>query len=164
MRYLEMRNMPLQYIKGTTRGLPLCGLCPRTQSSGSNKPDLPALPMNGLRASRRLGCLFFALMGAGLAACGGTDGATNVAPSGPTPCDVYCGLMAINCTRGFIQYADNDDCLTQCQGFALSANPNVWTGDTLQCRMVYALSAEQPERKQAFCSNAGPTGGDNCLP
>lgn len=113
--------------------------------------------------------LCFAALCFGLSACGGTDSvfiddAPHVALSGPTACDVYCGLMATHCTRGFVQYDNNDACLTQCQGFAVNADPNNTAGNTLQCRMVYALTAKRHERKQAFCDNAGPTGGNDCQP
>lgn len=94
--------------------------------------------------------------------CGSPQDVSLESPSGPTPCDAYCGFITVNCTRGYIQYPTFGDCMTACATFAVSADPNVSTGNTLQCRMLYAVTATTPERKQAFCEDAGPSGGATC--
>jgi hypothetical protein len=96
--------------------------------------------------------------------CGDAEDDEPLSSSGPTPCAVYCGLMARNCTHAALQYADLDACLTTCATFAPGSTTYTDRADTLSCRMAFAATANKRSHRLGFCRNAGPTGGNACGP
>ena len=85
------------------------------------------------------------------------------ADTGPTPatCMDYCGLMSA-CNDDFPQYGVTGPCLEVCAHMDLG-NIGDQTGNTIGCRMNYAINAsEGGAEKEANCRRAGPTGGGAC--
>lgn len=100
---------------------------------------------------------------AGSAAGGAPDGAAGAATEPPSLCARYCDAVMAACVDGRAQYTDLDACLTECAYFPEgSAGDN--TGNTLNCRLNYALKA--PSEPLTYCTWAGPGGdgmcGSNC--
>src|SRR5688500_18139342 len=84
----------------------------------------------------------------------------------PPPCEVYCALTVTKCVSGNLQYRPEgnlstmDVCLSTCEGFDGGGQPGDSRGNTLQCRMTFAMAAHV--EPYAFCRNAGPTGDPAC--
>lgn len=84
----------------------------------------------------------------------------------PTPCQTYCGEVAVSCTpaSGFAQYPAHGliTCAAYCDqaaAFAVGA-VGATTGNTVECRRTYARRAASDAA--ANCVPAGPSGGGVC--
>ena len=94
-----------------------------------------------------------AIAGGGSAAGGGG------APEGGSLCERYCDAVITGCTDTHTQYIDRDACLATCQDFPEGA-PGDATGNTVNCRLKYALKA--PSEPYTYCTWAGPGGDGKC--
>jgi len=82
------------------------------------------------------------------------------APSGRASlCEQYCAAVMTGCTGEHTQYTDLDACLSECPYFA-EGSPEDTSGNTLYCRLNYALKA--PSEPVTYCTWAGPGGDDMC--
>jgi len=72
-----------------------------------------------------------------------------------TYCDVFCEALEKNCPGEFGTFADFDACFDACQPLAKTGAPNDLTGNTVQCRLSYALSAGLPENAGAVDTVCG---------
>jgi hypothetical protein len=77
----------------------------------------------------------------------------------PTLCERYCEAITVGCTGDRAQYTDYDACLAACPYFPEGA-PGDDLGNTLQCRLNYALKA--PSEPVTYCTWAGPGGDGTC--
>ncbi len=77
-------------------------------------------------------------------------------------CADYCSLAWVQCNQANLLYRSTAECLTACQRFPLSADANVTTGNSLQCRLNYLLMAQRSDRR-VLCRNAAASGGFSCL-
>lgn len=99
--------------------------------------------------------------GAAASGVGGGDGG-----AGPEPvsiCERYCRAITDGCTDESTQYTDYDACLATCPYFP-EGEPGDTSGNTLNCRLGYALKAAS--EPISYCTWAGPGGdgmcGSNC--
>jgi hypothetical protein len=96
-----------------------------------------------------------------LAGCGGHDHQPiDAAPDSPPAldCTTYCGEIQANCTGANAQYPDMA-CLTTCASFAVGTSKVTDTsGNTLGCRIHYAVDASNATAAAADCAYAGPAG------
>ena len=83
------------------------------------------------------------------------------APATAPACVTYCTFALQNCSNTPILYFDYDDCAAECALFPTTGQTGDTSGNTLQCRLTYVQVADQAP--QAFCDNAGPLGGTNCI-
>ena len=74
-----------------------------------------------------------------------------------TPCEVYCCTLLMNCGRVLALTAD--ECLEQCAEIPQDGEDGDLHGDTLQCRMTYAIHGEDSE---AYCPYATPWSAAAC--
>jgi hypothetical protein len=99
--------------------------------------------------------------GSGGSAVAGGEGGMPDEPA--TACERYCEAVTEGCTGDSTQYTDYDACLVTCPYFPLGTEGDT-TGNTLQCRLNYALKA--PSEPVTYCTWAGPGGdgmcGSNC--
>lgn len=68
-----------------------------------------------------------------------------------TPCEVYCCTLMANCGRVLALTAD--ECLEQCEEIPQDGEDGDLRGDTLQCRMTYAIHGEE---NVVYCPYATP--------
>ncbi len=112
----------------------------------------------------------FLIILAAVAGCGGNHPATDAAVPDATPdavaldCDSYCNAIQLNCTGANAQYGGTDSaaalqsCKQTCASFAPGTSVNETSGNTLGCRIHYALDASNPALAPADCIHAGPAG------
>ncbi len=74
-------------------------------------------------------------------------------------CEVYCRLVAKNCTAGEITFTT--DCMTDCAAFPTTGTAGDLAGDTVQCRIHYA-GGPASTTPTSECPKAAPTSA-NCL-
>lgn len=72
-------------------------------------------------------------------------------------CPTYCDHMQSNCTGDNQQYADRDHCLAACKTFNASGQVVDTTGNTLGCRLHFAIEARTSAVDS--CVSASVTGG-----
>ena len=97
-----------------------------------------------------------------VASCGGGSGkpmvdAATDAPPVTLDCASYCTTVQQNCTGGNAQYADSAHCMATCSSFGVGALTDT-SGNTLGCRLHYAVGAAQKAATAADCAYAGPAG------
>ena len=96
-----------------------------------------------------------------MCALGGCALRTQDEPVDAPPCVTYCTYAFTTCINAQQLYADWDDCTAHCDAFATTGQAGDTNGNTLQCRLTYIeLAAQAPV---AFCLNAGPDGGTDCI-
>jgi hypothetical protein len=125
---------------------------------------------------RRLGlplllCGVLAACGSGHSAepsgAGGTDAAADGAGGNPggaaTPtCAAYCDAVQASCSAGRQQYGDFTTCMSACTAFPVGTGADT-SGDTLGCRIHFALLAgASAEAAATYCTKAGPGGDGAC--
>jgi hypothetical protein len=93
----------------------------------------------------------------------GASGSGGDASQAPSLCEQYCSAITEGCTGERTQYTDRDACLAACPLFP-QGNPGDTSGNSIQCRLGYALKA--PSEPITYCTFAGPGGdgmcGSNC--
>jgi len=125
-----------------------------------------AIPRHANADSDHANC--FPIPWVSLAGCGGgndnkTDAAVQIDAVTPD-CDSYCTVIQANCTGPNAQYAGVDSdaarqsCKQTCASFAAGASVDETSGNTLGCRLHYALDASNPAAAPADCAYAGPAG------
>lgn len=77
-------------------------------------------------------------------------------------CDNLCTLTLLHCKNENRAYASYDACMQSCAGITEEGEPGATSGDSVQCRLTYALMARHT-LTMWFCQNASPTGGLQCL-
>jgi hypothetical protein len=104
-----------------------------------------------------------------LAGCGSNaqavDAAVDVQIDAVTvDCDSYCTVIQANCTGPNAQYAGVDStaaqtsCKQTCASFTKGTSVDETEGNTLACRLHYAIDASNPTAAPADCAYAGPAG------
>lgn len=92
-----------------------------------------------------------------------SSGGEGGAPEAASICEQYCRAITDGCTEETTQYTDYDACLVTCPYFPEGARGDT-TGNTLNCRLNYALKAAS--EPITYCTWAGPGGdgmcGSNC--
>jgi hypothetical protein len=79
-------------------------------------------------------------------------------------CDSYCAVIQANCTGSNAQYAGIDisagqqSCTRTCESFAMGTSVDETSGNTLACRLHYAVGASNPTADPDTCAQAGPVG------
>lgn len=99
-----------------------------------------------------------------LAGCGGGNNASIDAaidtpidvPTLALDCPTYCTQIQRNCTGPNAQYPDQDQCTHACASFAVTGMVTDTAGNTLGCRINYAVAAST--MATAHCPHAGPAG------
>ncbi|HEX9621198.1 MAG TPA: hypothetical protein VF989_13735 [Polyangiaceae bacterium] len=83
----------------------------------------------------------------------------------PALCDVYCDTVLENCTDEHRVYTSRAICLVACESMDPGEEGDD-EGNTVQCRLLNAMLAEQLEEPDVHCPIAGPGGdgvcGENC--
>jgi hypothetical protein len=109
----------------------------------------------------------FLITWAALAGCGGTDHTVDAAipfDAVALECDRYCTLIQASCTGPNAQYAGMDSatarqsCMQTCAVFAVGTSIDETSGNTLACRLHYAVEASDPIAAPTSCAQAGPVG------
>jgi len=104
---------------------------------------------------------------AALAGCGSNDHKADAAvqiDAVALDCDSYCTVIQANCTGSNAQFASMDSpaarqsCKQTCALFAAGTSVNEASGNTLGCRLHYAVDASNPTMAPAGCAHAGPVG------
>ena len=95
-----------------------------------------------------------------LAGCGGgsntsTDAAIDMMPLG-LDCATYCAEIQTHCTGANAQYPTMDQCTKTCASFSGTSKVTDTTGNTLGCRINYAVAASTMPATD--CPYAGPAG------
>lgn len=93
-----------------------------------------------------------------LLSCGRIE--QQVTATSPGDCQTYCGVTFLNCRRANTLYTQFGDCMTACNGFPTDGKLGDISGNTLQCRLTFAVAAENDP--VPFCRNASQSGGPAC--
>lgn len=101
-----------------------------------------------------------------LSLCGCTDdneGRPWATDNVPITCNNFCTVMLRHC-RGIKQmYASLADCQTSCAAWPDEPTRALTpSGNSLQCRFVYATMAPHVYEDLEFCANASASGGTMC--
>jgi hypothetical protein len=89
---------------------------------------------------------------------GGASG-TDAGDSASILCTAYCTAVMTNCADpAQKQYVSTDECLAVCKAFPPGKRGDT-NGNTVECRLHYALLAGQVGEQDINCPSAGPTGG-----
>jgi hypothetical protein len=74
-------------------------------------------------------------------------------------CATYCAKVQSNCIGANAQYADLSSCQATCRSFSVeTSSVNDTSGNTLGCRIHYAVDASKAMAATADCAYAGPAG------
>lgn len=76
-------------------------------------------------------------------------------------CDALCALTTLHCKQEKRAYPSFADCMRTCPLIPQMGSPGDTSGDTVHCRLTYALLAEQTLTLW-FCQNASAPGGLQC--
>lgn len=78
-----------------------------------------------------------------------------------TLCETYCDTLSANCNGSFEQFVSRDTCLDYCAKLdpGQSGDQN---GNTVNCRLHYAMSAKTAGEQKDNCTIAGPGGNGTC--
>ena len=94
------------------------------------------------------------------------DAATHCAHASPNGsntcgnlCAAYCDQVMRNCGE---LYANEDECLNTCEGFATDGEWDAVEGDSVQCR-IYHASFPAAADANTHCPHAAPDGGGVCV-
>jgi len=100
-----------------------------------------------------------------LVACGGNghqtiDAAVQIdAMVADLDCNSYCARIQANCIGMNAQYIDLASCKATCLSFTVgSSSVNDTSGNTLGCRIFYAVGASNATAAATDCAYAGPAG------
>jgi hypothetical protein len=128
-------------------------------ASGSQQPETPAdggtatLEEGGRAGQGSAGTNAQASAGESAAGSGGDT-------AGEEPlCERYCSAIMAGCSQEHAQYIDRDGCLAACAKLAAGA-PGDRTGNSIQCRLTYAMKANS--EPYTYCTWAGPGGDGKC--
>ncbi len=113
----------------------------------------------------------FLIILASVVGCGSNNPATDAAvPDTAVPdavtldCDSYCSTIQQNCSGANAQYGGADSaaalqsCKQTCASFSPGTSVNETSGNTLGCRIHYAVAASNPAQAPTDCIHAGPAG------
>lgn len=92
---------------------------------------------------------------------GGSGGTVDGGGGGKTLCETYCDTVSAACAGQFEQYVSPQTCMKLC-GRLDPGQPGDDSGDTVNCRLHYAESAQTAGEKTSNCSAAGPGGHGTC--
>jgi hypothetical protein len=102
-----------------------------------------------------------------LAGCGGNDNKADAAvpiDAVALDCDSYCTKIQASCNGPNMQYAGIDSaaaqksCKQTCESFTRGTSIDETSGNTLACRLHYALDASNATAAPVDCAYAGPAG------
>jgi len=113
----------------------------------------------------------FLIILAAVVGCGSNNHATDAAVPDATPdavaldCDSYCNAIQLHCSEANAQYGGTDSaaalqsCKQTCsKSFAPGTSVDETSGNTLGCRIHYAVDASNPAKAPTDCIHAGPAG------
>jgi hypothetical protein len=105
--------------------------------------------------------LFIVLAGCGGSSKGTPDAAPPIDALPPVTldCNSYCARIQANCQNANAQYSDAEHCMAACSTFAVGASTiSDTSGNTLGCRINYAVAAASATTAANDCAYAGPAG------
>ncbi len=80
----------------------------------------------------------------------------------PMNCPNFCNVTMRHCRGEWLMYSSFDACLSTCATWPDTPGEHFTTGNTLQCRFVYASMVTHVQDTASYCYSAGPSGGQNC--
>lgn len=77
-------------------------------------------------------------------------------------CETFCNTVVRHCRRVNQMYPSQAACEASCAEWPADAPALSPQGNSLQCRMLYAVFAARVHERIGFCRNAGADGGQMC--